>query len=105
MKVFIEPGKNFTEETRYVFRTLAHPNNISVEFVTNPGDSEFNVDVSESFFNEIKAGNFDHRNFFKDDCLIRNQKGEPDYLSTIFYMINSLQEYNATDVDEIGRFK
>ncbi|HZY78058.1 MAG TPA: hypothetical protein VFE50_00950 [Cyclobacteriaceae bacterium] len=105
MKVFVEPGKNFTEEIKYVFRTLAHVNNIHVEFVPNPADAELRANVSEDFFNAIASQKFDHENFFKGDCLVRHQNGDPDYLSTIFYMINSLQEYNTTDVDEIGRFK
>jgi len=105
MKVFVEPGKNFTEEIKYVFRTLAHLNNIHLEFVKSPDDAEVRTNVSETFYNDIKSQKFDYNNYFRNDCIIRDQNGEPDYLSSIFYMINSLQEYNTTDVDEIGRFK
>jgi hypothetical protein len=108
MKVFVEGGKNFTEEIRYVFRTLAHVNKISVEFVANPADAQITAGsstISEKFYDDLKSKKFTHTNFFSDECIIRNQHNEPDYLSTIFYMINSLQEYDATDTDEIGRFK
>lgn len=113
MKVFVEPNKNFTEEVSYVLRTLAHNYSIALEFVGSPtgsdlsaGTSEtFRFRISESFFDDIASRNFNHAHHFKNDCLIKNESGEPDYLSTIFYMINSLQEYDDAHPDEIGRFK
>ncbi|HMJ67464.1 MAG TPA: hypothetical protein VK508_01135 [Cyclobacteriaceae bacterium] len=113
MKVFVEPNKNFTEEIKYVFRTLAHANGIPVEFVADAADSQisagsstgFSFNVSESFYTEIGVKNFRHDQHLKKDCIIRNDNGDPDYLSTIFYMINSLQEYDDAETDEIGRFK
>jgi hypothetical protein len=113
MKVYIEPNTSFTEEIKYVFRTLAHNNYSPVEFVATAAESqlsagssaEFNFQISESFYTEIGLKNFRHKRHFEKDCVVRNDKGDPDYLSTIFYMINSLQEYDDTDTDEIGRFK
>ena len=113
MRVYIEPQKNFTEEIKYVFRTLAHNYNIPVEFVATAADSQvsagssvdFNFNISESFYTEIGVKNFHHDHHFKKDCVIRDHNGEPDYLSTIFYMVNSIQEHDNTSTDEIGRFK
>jgi hypothetical protein len=113
MKVFVEPGRNFTEEIKYVFKTIAHANGSQVDFVDSAADSQvsagsspgFTFSVSEKFYTEIGAKNFRHQHHFKKDCVIRDDNGEPDHLSTIFYMINSLQEYEDTDTDEIGRFK
>lgn len=31
--------------------------------------------------------------------------GDIDYLSSIFYLVNSIQEYDCTDLDKYGRFK
>jgi hypothetical protein len=113
MKIFVEPNKNFTEEIKYVFRTLTHTNGIRVEFVADAADSQisagssigFTFNVSESFYTEIGVKKLNHAQHLKKDCVIRNDNGEPDYLSTVFYMINSLQEYGDADTDEIGRFK
>jgi hypothetical protein len=105
VRVFVEPGKIFTEEVRYVFRTLAHVNRIPIEFVTTPSESQVNFNVSEKFYSDLAQGKFRHEDHFKNDCVIRDHNGEADYVSTIFYMINSLQEHGTSDVDEIGRFK
>jgi peptidoglycan/xylan/chitin deacetylase (PgdA/CDA1 family) len=113
MKIFVERDRNFTEEINYVFRTLAHANNVPVEFVSHVSDAEvsagssslFTFHVSEKFYTDISSKNFSHRHHLNKDCVILKEDGEPDYLSTIFYMLNSLQEYADTDVDEIGRFK
>ncbi len=113
MKVFVEPNKNFTEEIRYVFQTIGHNNNVPVEFVSSASEaqlsagtsSEYNFNISERFFTDINSGKFNHNHHFRNDCVIRHDNGEADYLSTIFYMINSLQEYGNADTDEIGRFK
>lgn len=36
---------------------------------------------------------------------ITHENGSPDYIATAFYLINSLQEYNDTNPDELGRFR
>lgn len=41
---------------------------------------------------------------FSEKGILINQYGE-DFLLTAFYLINSLQEYNSKQVDNIGRFK
>jgi len=42
---------------------------------------------------------------FNEMCLIENRNGHPDFVSTAFFMINSLQEHNDKDRDVLGRFK
>lgn len=113
MKIFVESGKTFTEEIKYVFRTLGHNLHVSFEFVADATRADlsagsspsFNFVISEAFYADLAAKKFDHNHHFRNDCLIRNQNGVADYLSTIFYMINSLQEYGDHERDEIGRFK
>jgi peptidoglycan/xylan/chitin deacetylase (PgdA/CDA1 family) len=105
MRVFVEPDKSFTAVVKYVFRTLAHTGNIPVEFVATPSDAQLTYNISETFYSDLAQRKFSHEHHFKKDCIIRDHNGEPDYISTIFYMINSLQEYDAATVDEIGRFK
>ncbi|MEI9920260.1 MAG: hypothetical protein WDO14_15905 [Bacteroidota bacterium] len=105
MRVFIQPDKSFTDEIKHVLRTLAHLNNTAVEFVGTSQAAEFVPNISEDSWKAMASGNFSHEHHFKKDCVIRHANGEADYLSTIFYMINSLQEYDNKDGDEIGRFK
>ncbi len=47
-----------------------------------------------------------HTTFEKTPYFL-SEDGSPDYLSTCFYMINSIQEYNAPEesFDEFGRFR
>ena len=111
MDIYIEPGKNFTEEIRYVFRVFAGTKNI--QFVDSKEKAGLIVDstpasdlpVAVTFYNEIKNGNYDFTNFFANDLVIKNDSGNVDYIATAFYMMNSLQEYSAIDLDEIGRFR
>lgn len=114
MRVFVEPNKNFTEEVKYVFQTLAHNYNIPLEFVASAPGSEvsagstpdFTFKIAENFYNDISVGKkFSHLHHFQDDCVITDGQGEIDYLSTIFYMLNSIQEHGELEYDEIGRFK
>lgn len=105
MRVFIERNKGFSEEVTYVFKTLSHAYNVPIEFVDTPSESQVSFNISGRFYSDLTLRKFSSEHHFKDDCLIRDENGNPDYVSTIFYMINSLQEYDASDVDEIGRFK
>ncbi|HEX8059455.1 MAG TPA: hypothetical protein VF473_00905, partial [Cyclobacteriaceae bacterium] len=105
MRVFVEPNRSFTEEIKYVFRTLAHVGNIPLEFVSTPSESQVNFNIAGNFYIDLAKGTFNHEHHFKNDCFIRDPYGEPDYVATIFYMLNTLQEYGTSDVDEIGRFK
>lgn len=114
MRVFVEANRNFTEEIRYVFQTLAYNYQIPLEFVDSPSDSQisagsapgFTFRIAENFYTDISVENkFSHLHHFQDDCVITDRMGEIDYLSTIFYMINGIQEHGEIQYDEIGRFK
>ncbi len=37
--------------------------------------------------------------------MVEDERGRPDPLTTAFYLMNSLQEFDDTDADELGRFK
>lgn len=114
MKVFVEPLKQFTQEVEYIFHQLGHNRGISVEFVNqlenadvSCGSTEnFDFQISTSFYDKIGEGKFNHEFHFSDSEFIHVSELKPDYITTAFYLINSLQEYGEkTDLDEIGRFK
>lgn len=80
------------------------------------GDKNFNIDigievhdhikVSKSFFHDIiELRKFAFDNYFQEEPLIRTEEGKPDYISSIFYLVNGFQEYNLKDIqkDKYGR--
>jgi len=113
MKVYVELNKNFTEEIKYIWSVFAGNKGVEYSFVEAKEEADFVIDTSpssdlciaESFWNNIAVKNYFYGNFFVQDCLVRTVDGRPDYLATAFYMINSIQEFGSTDLDEIGRFK
>jgi hypothetical protein len=61
---------------------------------------ESNLQITNDFaqrkFNQIKLGS---------EGVIKSESGQPDYIATTFYLLNSLQEHGDKDTDELGRFK
>lgn len=47
---------------------------------------------------------FNHEKVVPEEPLIRCKTGEPDHLSTAFYMVNAIQEYGSDRMDAYGRF-
>ncbi len=112
MKIFIEPEKNFTEEVKYILSVLAQNKSTSFTFVDRIENSDLtfgstnssNFTIAESFYESLSKGQFQFEHHLGGDCFIKTENGN-DYISTAFYMINSLQEYHSSDPDDVGRFK
>lgn len=112
MKVFIDKTLTCFSPLQYIWNVFSFNQNIETVFVENQSDAEFiisegeesDLPLAKDFYNRILNRQFEFKNYFKKDCLITTGSGKPDYLATAFYMINSLQEYDANDKDEIGRF-
>lgn len=62
------------------------------------------IQLSERFYRDLEAGIYDHHHHMPNGPFVQLSDGSPDYLSTIFYLVNCLQEYNSTDLDQYGRF-
>ncbi len=60
--------------------------------------------ISDTFIQNYSKRVFDWKAYFKDEPLIRCNDGSPDYLSSIFYMLNCVQEYGNFIPDRYGRF-
>ena len=60
-------------------------------------DSNYDIHVSNVLFDGIENGQYNSKFYFKNELVIRNIKGEEDYLSTIFYLVNAFQEYHLID--------
>lgn len=70
-------------------------------------DLDTDIQIDHRFYERLQRKEFAHAHHFSDELLIRTEDGKPDFLSTIFYLVNSLQEYHPTDrdLDKYDRFK
>ena len=113
IKVYVEAGQSFSSPIAYIWRIFSHNKKIQFSFINNKSESDVIIDSSQEsnfpvhvqFYKDIALGKFDHSNYFKSDCLIQSLYGQPDYLASCFYMINSMQEFSSKEVDEMNRFK
>ncbi len=69
-------------------------------------EPEGDLPISKHFADRWEKGCKDHKVLMPQDPTIRCSNGEPDILSTAFYMVNSIQEWNADseELDDHGRF-
>ena len=113
IKVFIQNNPVYYSILKYTLGVFVHNKNIPLEYTSDLNLADFiiteNTDsdlpIALDFYSAIQKNNFNHTMFFKQDCCIYTNEGQADVLATCFYMINSLQEYNSTNYDEIARFK
>jgi peptidoglycan/xylan/chitin deacetylase (PgdA/CDA1 family) len=109
--VFIPPNTLYFKPIWHTLNIIQRNKNIVFEAVDSPQLAQFvvgeNIEVANSFYEALRKGIFSHSFHFKNDCFIRNTEGVIDYLATIFYMVNCLQEYNPSDeaLDKYGRFR
>ena len=92
-------------EITFILKTWARDQNLEVEFT---GASNESISIGRGSNNKIQVHNFFNLPAsvqFSKECFLLSQTGEPDFLATAFYMINSLQEFDDQDRDELGRFK
>ena len=62
------------------------------------------IRLSAAFRVAFLEGEFCSEILMPDEPLLRNATGNPDYLSSAFYLINSFQEYGNSATDRYGRF-
>ncbi len=112
MKVFISKNSIFSNPIQYIWKLFAANKNVEYVWTDEKKSADFIIDettdsdlpITIDFYHSINNGHFDFEKHFKNDCIIRTQNNS-DYLASAFYMINCLQEYNAKDFDELGRFR
>lgn len=112
MKIYIEPNKNFSAPLNYVIQLIKHHKQLNLEIISNDtsadiiisNNEETNLPIAFQFYDDLNKEVYKHPAHFKEDCFIRTKKNEIDYLSTIFYMINAVQEYDSEEVDKFERF-
>lgn len=62
------------------------------------------IRISRQVLKHLQANDFRINKFFEDEPLIKLENGVPDYLSSIFYLVNCLQEYQNQATDNLNRF-
>lgn len=98
-------SEKIQSEITYLLKTWSKNQQHEITFSDSPngaitvGTGEHNhLNISPAFALD-KLPAFNSRSFIEDE------KGHPDLISTAFCLINSLQEYNDPDRDELNRFK
>ncbi|HRI86477.1 MAG TPA: hypothetical protein PK536_13625 [Ignavibacteria bacterium] len=113
MKIYFDKSSIYYNAFKYIFEIFLRNKKInfnytldlkSADFIIS-NTSESDLQYSEDFFDKVYSKEYEFDNFFKNDCFVKNSKGEIDYLCTAFYMINCIQEYGCFEPDEYGRFK
>jgi len=64
------------------------------------------IQISQAFYTKLLQNKiYDYTDHFKEKPIIRLQNGNPDYVSTIFYLVNGFQEYQLPShkADKYGR--
>lgn len=112
IKLYINPEFTGFNEMIYSLRLFFINKGIEYTLVDAPSKADVifskeknDFPVSVFFYEKIKRGIFNPKQFFKSDPYIRDAKGTIDYLATVFYLVNCLQEYGSDKKDEIGRFE
>jgi hypothetical protein len=119
MIFFIKPNTSFTQPARWFVSFLER--HLQTTFVVTDKDSletakdifkisddaDSDVPMALAFYEKIDKGIFNHEQHFVNEPLIRTETGAIDYIATIFYMVNCLQEYGvqAVDLDNYNRFR
>lgn len=106
MKLVFEKPIPFEDAYRHTFREVIEPllEQSSIE-ISVGFDKGSDLIISKEFIDRLVEGKWAHKHHFHSEPLINHSDGSADYFSTILYMLNSLQEYNKSDQDALGRFK
>lgn len=113
MKIYIDNEIKFKEVYKYTLELISFNKNTSFEFCKNREDADVVISydskdkivLSRKFAEDLLNKRFFHNYHFESDCYIRNEDGRIDFLSTIFYCLNSIQEYYAISDDSLNRFQ
>ena len=117
MKVYIKKKTSYHNPILFVLKIIEKNRNIVFEFVDSSAEADILWDhlhaksqiICQLFYDELEKDkpNLSHDKWLINNTLIVDASGNRDYIATIFYMINCLQEfsYNDNDLDQFGRFK
>ena len=115
MNIYIAPHLKSFRYIPYTLRLiLRNVESLSLSFVDNVQDASLIIDtvqqenglcVSQNFLQNVKSGAYAYEiNLASDKPYVLNEFATIDYISTIFYLSNVVQEYHFKDTDIHRRF-
>lgn len=117
MNIYIKPLSTYNNPIRYVLKLIEKNRNVQFHLVDNKEaaqlfwaeDEDGSQPLNSSFYAKLNSDSntVNFRQILNKDGLITTNEGHVDYLTTIFYMVNCLQELNPepSDLDRHNRFK
>jgi len=108
-QIHIDPTLPVIPEIQYTLAQFEGNKKIKLSFTDSGAlisDSEkAGIRISRRFITNFCAGKFGHSENLGPDGFIELEDGSPDYISTAFYMLACLQEYDSNvSHDALGRF-
>lgn len=107
IKIFL--NNNCSEgvnEIKYILSMWAHNCYATIDYVQSPDGAIIVDDHTDSTLQTILTANCNFNNVnLSSDGFVELRKGQIDYLSSVFYLLNSIQEHNDSKPDELGRFR
>jgi len=112
LTIYIQSSHLYAPELLHVWDTIAEALDLKYTISNSAESADLKIGnkisddiyAPEHYFDEIvKKSNYDFRSLFGDGPILMYE-GHADYIATIYYLVNSAQEYNSTNVDVLGRF-
>lgn len=113
MKVFLSPSLPNKAIVYYTLQLIALNKQFHIAYVSEPHLADVtigvepnnDIQVSKRFFQLLAKRETNFTKHFSGNIkTIQNEAGQTDYLSTIFFYTNCVQEFFATQFDSYGRF-
>lgn len=107
--VHIDPSLPIIPEVDYVLRQLSRNTHTSIQqsssgVLIGTSDQAI-IRISKKFIDNYRHQKFSHAENLGNSGFVELVDGTPDYLSTAFYMLACLQEYDPSNSrDKLGRF-
>ena len=117
LKIYIRKNTSYHYPVLYTLLLIGKNEGLKFHFTNDADGADLVWDhehprseaISKDFYNELTKENpeLSHYLIFKNEQLIRDSGNRKDLITTIFYMVNCLQEYPAgeKDLDTFGRFR
>lgn len=113
MKVFLSPALPNKAIAYYSLQLVAQNKGFKIEYTTQAASADAVVGTDDSCTLKVSTRFYEllaHRetafekHLDKHTKSVLNEDGSIDYLSTIFYYVNCVQEFYNNDFDQYGRF-
>ncbi len=116
-RVYIRKNTSYYHPVLYTLKTIEKNQNTKFDFTDESNNASLLWDhqhpgsqvIAREFYDELdkELPGLSHKQVFAGEQMIFDSQGRADLLASIFYMINCLQEFAATqeDLDALGRFR